>query len=158
MKLQDHRQGSLPFEEEPDAAGPAVVGAHDVSDGKALEDLGAAPVVALGARADADPDAPGAGQMPARVLAPVRALPAPAPARGGKPESAPTPAVRCMSPLPVNGGAPAIRWACARAEWILLAAAVVLLGIGIAHVPLLDPDEARYASASRSMLERGDLV
>src|SRR5262245_55447220 len=43
-------------------------------------------------------------------------------------------------------------------EALVLLAAVVVLGVGLSAVPLLDPDEARYASASRAMLERGDLV
>src|SRR5262245_52968735 len=43
-------------------------------------------------------------------------------------------------------------------EALVLLAAVVVLGVGLSAVPLLDPDEARYASASRAMLERGDFV
>jgi 4-amino-4-deoxy-L-arabinose transferase-like glycosyltransferase len=43
-------------------------------------------------------------------------------------------------------------------ELLLFLAAALVLGVGLASVPLLDPDEARYASASRAMLERGDLV
>lgn len=43
-------------------------------------------------------------------------------------------------------------------ELLLSALALIILTVGIAQVPLVDPDEARYAAASRAMLDRGDLV
>ncbi len=42
--------------------------------------------------------------------------------------------------------------------WIVVAAAAVLLGLRVANVPLLDPDESRFARTSVEMERSGDLV
>ena len=42
--------------------------------------------------------------------------------------------------------------------WFVVAAAAALLLVGAASVPLLDPDEARFARTSVEMLHSGDLV
>ena len=42
--------------------------------------------------------------------------------------------------------------------WIVLAAGAVLLSLGAGSVPLLDPDESRFARTSVEMVRSGDLV
>src|SRR5262245_7695185 len=128
------RQPILPFEPGKDAPMPSESSASE-------------PVVSrTGARADSSPVAVSPS---ASVTAPIPAPMSNAPigvsgdARGPL-ATHPAPAPRGLrSYLP---------------ELFLFAAAVVVLGMGLWSVPLLDPDEARYASASRAMLERGDFV
>jgi 4-amino-4-deoxy-L-arabinose transferase-like glycosyltransferase len=45
-----------------------------------------------------------------------------------------------------------------RLRLVLAASALVLLFAGLGRLPLLDPDEGRYARTAQEMLERGDLV
>gem|GEM_PF-1266679 len=74
------------------------------------------------------------------------------------PKETPAPPLRPVVPAPASPPTPRPRGGGFLPELVLFLAALAVLGVGIATVPLLDPDEARYASASRAMLERGDLV
>lgn len=61
------------------------------------------------------------------------------------------------APLPGAGPAPsrALRWA---VPVLLAVAALAAFGVGIAELPVIDRDEARFAQASRQMAETGDLI
>ena len=47
----------------------------------------------------------------------------------------------------------------AKRVWLLLFLAVIASYLyGLGHVPLLGPDEPRYAQVAREMYQRGDLI
>src|SRR3970282_2309343 len=45
-----------------------------------------------------------------------------------------------------------------RTRWVVALCCAALLFIGLARLPLLDPDEGRYARTAQEMIERDDFI